>query len=366
MTWLTEIWRSKLKFGLLAAAVGLLFFLLLFVNTLSSTLLDGFIGAIENMSADVLVFDAGSQVTIPASRLTPDDVSRVRGVEGVASAAPISELTTDASLDGRELDVSVWGIEVGGPGDTVRVGRRPSPRTRRGRGRHKRTGGRADRRHGSGDLGCACRRGRRGGQRHIFGSPHHLRGQRNLGRGFRRHLPASSTRPDQLGRRGDENEATPSRVAAAISDLDGLQGLTPGEAASTTPGVSSIEQSFGLITGITFAVVIVVVGFFFQILTVQKLRVFALLEALGSSVRPLAGYVLSQIGFLVTVGVVIGAILLAVAAFATREVFAISIDPALTAILGGAILMASLVSGITSIRRISKQDAAGVATGGTR
>ena len=82
--------------------------------------------------------------------------------------------------------------------------------------------------------------------------------------------------------------------------------------------------------------------------------------------RSLAGYVLGQISFLVTLGIVIGVILLAVAAFATREVFAIWIDPALTAILGGAILMASLVSGITSIRRISKQDAAGVATGGTR
>jgi hemin transport system permease protein len=152
-------------------------------------------------------------------------------------------------------------------------------------------------------------------------------------------------------------------VVAKISDLDGLRGLTPTEAAAATPGVSSIEQSFGIITGITFVIVIVVVGFFFQILTVQKLRVFALLEALGSRIRSLAGFVLSQIGFLVALGVAVGVAFFAVAAVATRDVFAISIDPVLTAILGGATLLASLASGLTSIRRITKQDAAGIATG---
>jgi putative ABC transport system permease protein len=366
MTWLREIRRSKLKFGLLAAAVGLLFFLLLFVNTLSSTLLDGFIGAIENTSADVLVFDSGSQATIPASRLTPNDVSRVTDVEGVASAAAISELTTDASLDGRELDVSVWGIEVGGPGTPSELdeGRLPEP-------------GEAVVDTTAREAGLTI-----GTTVEISGVHVELVGvavnatysvlptiyvdNATWGDVFIATYPQAEAVPINLVGVATTNETTPSRVAAAISDLDGLHGLTPGEAASTTPGVSSIEQSFGLITGITFAIVIVVVGFFFQILTVQKLRVFALLEALGSNVRSLAGYVLSQIGFLVTVGVVIGVILLAVAAFATREVFAISIDPALTAILGVAVLVASLVSGITSIRRISKQDAAGVVTRGTR
>lgn len=51
----------------------MLFFLLLFVHTLSSTLLDTFIGAIENNSAQVLVFDAESQATIAVSRVTSED-----------------------------------------------------------------------------------------------------------------------------------------------------------------------------------------------------------------------------------------------------------------------------------------------------
>ena len=48
-----EIWRSKLKFGLLAAAVGLLVFLLMFLGTLSGTLLRIFIQA-EKILASIL------------------------------------------------------------------------------------------------------------------------------------------------------------------------------------------------------------------------------------------------------------------------------------------------------------------------
>ena len=238
MTWLREIRRSKLKFGLLAAAVGLLFFLLLFVNTLSSTLLDGFIGAIENTSADVLVFDSGSQATIPASRLTPDDVSRVTDVEGVASAAAISELTTDASLDGRELDVSVWGIEVGGPGTPSELdeGRLPEP-------------GEAVVDTTAREAGLTI-----GTKVEISGVHVELVGvavnatysvlptiyvdNATWGDVFIATYPQAEAVPINLVGVATTNETTPSRVAAAISDLDGLQGL----AVSSPGGDDAVEH----------------------------------------------------------------------------------------------------------------------------
>jgi putative ABC transport system permease protein len=366
MIWIREIWRSKLKFGLLAAAVGLLFFLLLFVNTLSSTLLDTFIGAIENNSAQVLVFDSESQATIPASRLTVEDIDRVSGVDGVTSTAPISELTTDTDFQGGELDISLWGIEVGGPGtpSDLEDGRLPGA-------------GEALVDTSARDEGLAI-----GETVEIAGVPIEVVGvaanatysvvptvyveSDTWNEVFMATYPEAPTPPINMIGVELSDQAEASAVSAAISSLEGLQGLTPAEAASATPGVSSIEQSFGLITGISFAIVIVVVGFFFQILTVQKLRVYALLEALGSRARSMVGYVLSQIGFLVVAGVVVGAGMLLVAALATRDVFAISIDPVLTGALGAAVLVASLLSGITSIRRILRQDAASVATGGNR
>jgi putative ABC transport system permease protein len=366
MTWLREILRSKLKFGLLAAAVGLLFFLLIFVNTLSSTLLDQFIGAIENSSADVLVFDEDAQATIPASRLSGDDVARVAEIDGVEEATPISELATDTALGGEELDISLWGLTIGGPGTPLDVtdGRLPES-------------GEALVDTSARDAGFSI-----GSSFEVAGVSLNVVGvaenatysvlptvyvdNATWADVFSSSFPEAPSVPVNLVGVSVAEGVEPSEVASAITDTAGLEGLLPVEAASATPGVSSIEQSFGLITGITFVIVIVVVGFFFQILTVQKLRVFALLEALGSRFRSLAGYILGQIGFLVALGVVIGVGMLAGTALATQDVFAISIDPVLVGILGGAILVASLISGLTSIRRVAKQDAASVATGGSR
>lgn len=358
--------RSKPKFGLLAAAVGLLFFLLLFVNTLSSTLLDRFIGAIENNSAQILVFNSESQATIPASRLDGFDVERVAGVDGVMAAAPISELNTEMTFAEDELDVSLWGIEPGGPGTPAAIDEGRNP--------------------GSGevlvdtsarDAGITV-----GNDIEIAGVTLEVVGvatnatysvqptlyvdHDTFDQIFRTSFPAATQAPINLVGVFVVDGRDPVDVAAQISELEGLQGLTNAEAAAATPGVSSIEQSFGLITGITFVIVIVVVGFFFQILTVQKLGVFALLEALGSRAMTVVGYVLSQIGTLVVVGIFLGIGGLGVAALATRDVFSISVNPVLTAVLGGAVLVASLLSGVTSIRRILSQDVASVAAGGRR
>jgi len=160
-----------------------------------------------------------------------------------------------------------------------------------------------------------------------------------------------------------ESGADPVDVAASISRLDGLEGLRPSEAAASTPGVSSIQQSFGIITGITFVIVVVVVGFFFQILTVQKLNVFTLLRAVGARTRNVVSYVFGQIGFLVLLGILIGVAVLVATAVGTREVFAIDLDPVLISAFGAAILVASLLSGLTSIRRIGREDPAAAATG---
>lgn len=366
MIWVREILRSKLKFGLLAAAIGLLFFLLVFVNTLSSTLLDNFVGAIENNTADVLVFDSEAQATIPASRLSPSTVETVASVDGVASAAPISELSTDADVAGRSTDVSLWGVEVGGPGSpaTLIEGRLPGE----GEAVVDTTARDAGLTPGSSFTVGGVSLTVVGVADHSTYSvlPTVYVGNATWALAFQGVYPQAPEVPINLVGVKAVADAQATEVATAISALPGLQGLVPAAAASATPGVSSIQQSFGLITGITFVIVIVVVGFFFQILTVQKLNVFTLLKAVGSRARALSGHVLSQIGLLVTIGIVVGSGLLAATALATRDTFAIDVDPVLLGMLGGAILGASLLSGMTSIRRIVRQDPARAAMGGTR
>ena len=102
---LRDLWRSKLRFGLLAGAVGLLILLLLFLNTLSSTLLGFFIGAIENNSAAVLVYEDTSRRNLQASRLAPAVVGEVETVPGVAAAASSNRVPSRAQRPVVELDI---------------------------------------------------------------------------------------------------------------------------------------------------------------------------------------------------------------------------------------------------------------------
>ena len=52
--------------------------------------------------------------------------------------------------------------------------------------------------------------------------------------------------------------------------VPGTTGYTIPDAVAKIPGVSSVSQTFGILVGMTFVISIVVIGFFFLILTVQK------------------------------------------------------------------------------------------------
>lgn len=363
MIWFREIARGKLKFLMLAAAVGLLFFLLVFVNTLSSTLLSQFIGALENTSADVLVYGDEAQSTIAASRLTPDDVNRVGEVDGVTAAAPISVVNLDVGFNDESVDMSLWGVDPSGPGAPADVveGTMAEP-------------GQAvvdtSARDAGFELGAVFEVG--GVEVEVVGVadnatysvlPTAYLPNETWAELFAELFPQAPAVPVNLVAVAVTDGVDRTDIASAISELDGLQGLEPSEAASSTPGVSSIEQSFAIITGITFVIVVIVVGFFFQILTVQKLNVFTLLRAIGARTRNVSEYVMGQISFLVILGVLIGVAMLWATAVLTRDLFAIDLDPLLIGSFAAAILLATLLSGLTSIRRIRREEPATAATG---
>jgi putative ABC transport system permease protein len=181
---------------------------------------------------------------------------------------------------------------------------------------------------------------------------------------FRSEYPGSPVTPFNIVGVQVADGADAAAVASAInSSVPGVEALTRQAAADATPGVSSISQSFGLIVGITFLIVIVVIGFFFQILTVQKLRAFTVLKAVGATTAKLARAVSAQIVAMVVAGVLIGTGLLAATAAGTKDVFAISLNPVLITQAGAAVLAFSLLVGLFSIRKIARQDPASAAGG---
>jgi putative ABC transport system permease protein len=361
-----DLWRSKLRFALLAGAIALLVFLLLFLSTLSATLLGFFVGAIENNSADVLVYEDTARGNVQASRLDLSVVGEVAAVPGVAAAAPIGELTLTVEVGGVLTDLSLWGVDLDGPGGPSPVveGRSPGPGevvmdlSAVGEGF---------------EIGEIITLVPSGTELKVVGYVEDVRyavmataylSFEEWTTIYEAEFPSTPFVPLSLVgvevEQGEDPTAVGDRITAAV---DGVEGLDRESAASGTPGVESISQSFSLIVGITFGIVVLVVGFFFLILTVQKMRSFTILRAIGTETSYLAWALIVQIVILVALGSLIATGALWAATLGSNPAFPLSVDVGLVLSVTAAVLVSSSLAGLLSIRRIAKTDPAEAAQG---
>lgn len=361
-----DLWRSKLRFGLLAGAVGLLIFLLLFLNTLSATLLGFFVGAIENNSAEVLVYEDTARRNLQASRLEPSVVGEVSAVPGVSAAAPIGELTLTVDMAGSLTDLSLWGVQFDGPGrpEPIVEGRVPGPGEV-----VVDASGVAE----GFEIGETITLVPSGTELTIVGYVEDLRyaviatayiGFEEWAGIFEAEFPGTPVVPLSLigvdAQPGEDSTELGDRITSAVP---GVEGLERAAAAAAAPGVASISQSFALIVAITFGVVVLVVGFFFLILTIQKLHAFTTLRAIGAGTGYLALSLVVQIVVLVLLGSVLATAALWLATLGSSAAFPLSVDATLVIAVTAAVLISSVLAGLLSIRRIARVEPAEAARG---
>ena len=361
-----DLWRSKLRFSLLAGAIALLVFLLLFLNTLSATLLGFFVGAIENNSAEVLVYEETARGNVQASRLDQTVVEDVALVAGVAASAPIGELTLTVDVGGTLTDLSLWGVDLDGPGGPAPVVEGRSP----GRGEVVMDSSGV----GEGfEIGEVITLIPSGIELEVVGYVEDVRyavlataylSFEEWTTIYEAEFPATPFVPLSLVGVDVEPGQDPAEVGDRITaSVAGVEGLDRDAAASGTPGVESISQSFSLIVGITFGIVVLVVGFFFLILTVQKMRSFTILRAVGTETSYLAWSLIIQIVILVGIGSLIATGALWVATLGSNPAFPLSVDLGLVLSVTAAVLVSSSLVGLLSIRRIAKTEPSQAAQG---
>ena len=354
----TEVRRSKLRFGLLTGAVALLVFLVLFLSTLSTALIRSITGALEGLSADVLVYAANARDNIQASRLEPGVVADVDAVPGVAAAGGVALRTTGADVAGTRTDVSLFGFTPDRPGAPTDVNQGRLPQTASEAavdGSGVAVGDAVVLQPGDQRLTVVGLL--RGAQ--FNAAPTVYVVQEAYDESVRLANPRAPFVPVNAVAVTVEPGQDPAAVAAAIGkDVPGTTGYTRSDAVAKIPGVASITQSFGILVGLTFVIGVVVVGFFFLILTVQKLKVFTLLRAVGASTGRLAATVSWQITLVVLVAsaIAIGLVYLALQGINTG--IPVSLPVGLTVGTVLAVLLASLGAGLLSVRRIAAIDPA--------
>jgi putative ABC transport system permease protein len=319
---LKEMSRAKVRFSLLVASIALLVFLILFQQSLQNGLITGFVGAVRNQSAPVLVYSVDGQRVIQGSVITPEMEQQVRTTDGVGRVGRIGQGTftstpDDPAADRGIFDTTLIGYELGPDGDglgaptTVVEGRLPTS-----------------------DLEAVASEANTGdgfvvgsvvtllpGELQItvvgLAEDAQLNVSPTLYTSYDTYVDAvASVNPDAGDPLPNVLGVAPAdgvgveQVVTSINDQSlQLDALTRADAAAETPGVAQVQQSFNIIFLLYALVVPCVTGLFFLIVTFQKADALTLLRAIGAPAGRLVAALLIQVVLIVLAGLVIGTLL---------------------------------------------------------
>lgn len=319
-----EVWRNRGRFFLFSLVITLITTLVLFIAALAEGLALANKEYLENLDADLLVFQKNVELSATASRLGFSILNNIRRVDGVAEAGPIG--FSNGSLvfsDNREnLDVSLIGVEAGKPGE---------PPVIEGQNRTINRGMDAII-----DMNVVDRSGVKLGDmitiKTLQNSKEEFYTLRVIGISEPlQYLYAPSVflpyrTWEQISPQGAPTsglvESTsnvvavqvaegydPAQVGQAIeSQVRNVETSDITTAYESIPGYSAQQNTLNTQRGFTLLIGILVIGGFFQIQMLQKVPQIGVLKAIGTSNRTVAIMVVSQIVLVTTFGVLLGSL----------------------------------------------------------
>ena len=354
---LIEMRRARLRFALLGAAVGLLVFLVMFVQSITDSLITQFIGGLKNQSAHVLVYAGDARQNLEGSRVGPESIAAVRGVAGVARAEPLGEGTFTVRAGGDEQETVIFGYVLDGPGapTTLTEGRLPT-------GPREAVASAGDASDGF-DIGDSVRVMPGGAAMVVVGRA------RDINYSVSPTLFVSY--PDYVAARRaanpDAGEVLASAVAVTVADggdpgvvatainerVDGIEALTRASAVDQSPGVSAVRQSFSVVTLLFYIAIPLITGLFFVIITVQKAGSLTLLRAIGAPARTLVVALLIQVATVLIAGTALGlALLFAVDASMSNSAVGVAPDVGTLTVTVVLVAVLALLTSLVAVRRI--------------
>ena len=354
---LREIRRGFVRFALLALAIGLLLFLVLFQQALQDGLLRSFVGALRNQSAPVLAYSVDGQRTLQGSVIGPELERAIVAVDGVEDHNRLAQGTfTTRTDDAEPTDASIIGTDgfLGQP-TTIAEGRRPT-------GAGEAVASSAD--FAVGDtvrvvadepmtltvVGLAD-------DVQLGVTPTLFTDLATYEAAVRAVNPDATDVPASALALAPAGGVTPDdlarRVNAAVPDADVV---TRQEAADTTPGVVQVRQSFRVVFALYGLVVPLVTGLFFLIVTLQKRRSLILLRAIGARPAVLIRALIVQVVVVTVAGLVVGTALFI--PLSGRRVGGLVLRFDVTAVLAWAalFLVLALVGAVASLRLALRLD----------
>ena len=319
---LKEIWRNRGRFALIGGVVALITTLVLFIAGLTEGLGRGGREYIENLDADLLLFQENVDLSISTSRVTRRQVREVLRLPEVENAGPIAFSSVSIWEEGAVefTNVSIFGVEPGKPGEPfVYDGRQLSTKGAK---------------EVLIDRNVAEQEGYSVGDELIIksslGADEELHSVKVVGLVESQKyfiqpgliLPYDtwdSVRPRGLADSSNEvvfnvigvklKEGVQWQEFAGIlentlGDVEAVDLVTAYEA---SPGYAAQQSTLSTQSGFTLLIGVLVIGGFFQIQTLQKINQVGMLKAIGASNTVILWSAITQIVLLNCLGVLAGA-----------------------------------------------------------
>ncbi len=364
---LKEIWRGRGRFILFSSVIALITVLVLFVAALAEGLGSGNREYLEKLNADLIVYQSNVDLSVGASRLGVDRLSEVRRVPGVQTVGPIG--TANAALilgdDRKPLNVALIGVEPGLPGE---------PPALKGEGLRSRRAKEAVI-----DRQTALRAGLEVGDtltvKSIQDTKEQFYNLRVVGISDNRQF---SLQPSVFVPISTWDEIRPQAAiggnpdAEVVANVVGVQVANPAEAAAVakrierdvqdvvavdrvtayeaTPGYSAQQSTLDTQGYFALLIGVLVIGGFFQILTLQKVAQIGMLKAIGASNLTVGLASIIQIIVVTVIGVFIGAVVTFLLSLSFPPTIPIVFAPSAVWTAVVSLLLIGPIGGLVSVR----------------
>ena len=355
----TQLRRAPVRTALLVLTVAALIFVVEFLATLSQTLQAFNTGALAHDRADVFVYAADARGSLDASRLPPGLAGRAARVPGVAAAADLGVFDFTVTVRGSSFALALFGADAGARTAAPIRGRVPGPGQ-----------GLADSSEVAAGLGTGQRITLRPGGATIrmagLASGIRYDGVMTVWTTFATWQRAVAA-ADPGAPAGIANalavRARPGVSAAVLARrlnaaLPGTEAFTRSAAVADVPGAAIIAATFDLLIATAFAVAVLVVGSVFLLVTIQRLRGWAVLRALGASAAHVGLAVVAEVLLVVLAASALASAALVAVTAASSATFPVRAAPSLVAATVAAMVVGSLGSALLPVRRISRLDPA--------
>ncbi|MGK5556873.1 FtsX-like permease family protein [Actinomadura kijaniata] len=329
-----EIPHGRVRFGLTAALVGLVAFLVFMLTGLAVGLGDAGVSGLRRLPGAVVVYSAGAERVLTRSALPAADAARIAAVPGVTAVRPLGQTMAQAKGPNGAFPVALTGTD--GAADGIVLDRTLEREAGIGQTVTLQPGGVRVRVAGFADLG----------------SVQHTAVARVPLPVWRRTQPARPATGVYLV----DTDRDPGATAAAITGaVAGTEAVTRRAAIDAVPGYAAETGTIAMIRGFLLAVSALLVGTVFWIFTMQKEASLAVLRATGARARLLVGSYLLQVAVTTVLGVAAGfAVVLGTGAAMPAGAFSL---PGPAAALSAALLAAlALAASAASLHRLLTVD----------